>query len=444
MFNVSISDRLKAAVNQLEATGTSLQARATANLNAAGQPVGSGGTGGAAAPGTGQATKAGNGAKSPGGVSSPTLGAQEDGKDGIDRSGKEATGSPASVTSPRLSSSTAVSDPSTSPRATYGASAAHLADSAFSGLTGLRKSFNFRGSQDGARPSAAQLAAAGAGGGGGTGGAKELKDISSSPGTDKANVPTRTASPAGFLAATSFGIGSDPSTAVQTPRQPRSPTPAKGLSRLRSPTRSNIDLPKPDPSDPATYPLPPSPDIGTATLSAPLPQYADPLGASPLVTPSDAAAPPILVTETTGTLDSDSSKGDPYSKPVIGLGLSEAEVEIQAAEATVEAIEHGEPARALEDSAPALSDGQAKLAAINKIIRDLTPLEGGVDDPDAIEGWVRMMKGKVEMTNQELIRLRGQMACTSYSPCSPRCRSTSFADRQCKIPESTSFAIHTA
>jgi hypothetical protein len=83
---------------------------------------------------------------------------------------------------------------------------------------------------------------------------------------------------------------------------------------------------------------------------------------------------------------------------------------LRAAEATLDAIDHGETpvdGPAVAES----SEAERKLHAINQVLRELTPLESGVDDPDAVDGWVRMMKAKVEMANQELVRLRGQMSC---------------------------------
>lgn len=171
--------------------------------------------------------------------------------------------------------------------------------------------------------------------------------------------------------------------------------------------------------------MPPSPELGASTLSAPLTGYADPLGASPLVAPSDDAQTPVIA------LDEVSQGGAAEAAPVIGLGLLDTDRELQAAEAAVEAIEHGETPVDVPASASDSGEAGKKLDAINKIIRELTPLEGGVDDPDAIEGWVRMMKGKVEMTNEELVRLRSQIARTSRLYNCVR----SIADMKCKTPE---------
>lgn len=52
---------------------------------------------------------------------------------------------------------------------------------------------------------------------------------------------------------------------------------------------------------------------------------------------------------------------------------------------------------------------QSRIDAANKLIRELTPLEGGIEDTEALEGWVKMMKGKVEIMTDEMTRLRGQI-----------------------------------
>lgn len=46
----------------------------------------------------------------------------------------------------------------------------------------------------------------------------------------------------------------------------------------------------------------------------------------------------------------------------------------------------------------------------DKVLRDLTPLEGGIGDSEALEGWVRMMNGKVEMITEEMKRLQSKIA----------------------------------
>ena len=46
---------------------------------------------------------------------------------------------------------------------------------------------------------------------------------------------------------------------------------------------------------------------------------------------------------------------------------------------------------------------------VNKIIKELTPLEGGVQDLEALEGWIRMQNGKVDMVTEELKRLQSKL-----------------------------------
>jgi hypothetical protein len=52
-----------------------------------------------------------------------------------------------------------------------------------------------------------------------------------------------------------------------------------------------------------------------------------------------------------------------------------------------------------------------QLENANKVIKDLTPLEGGVQDAGALEDWVRMQNGKVDMVTAELKRLQSKLAC---------------------------------
>lgn len=47
----------------------------------------------------------------------------------------------------------------------------------------------------------------------------------------------------------------------------------------------------------------------------------------------------------------------------------------------------------------------------DQILRDLTPLEGGIQDHEAFEGWVRMVTSKVEMITTEMTRLQSQITC---------------------------------
>jgi hypothetical protein len=62
--------------------------------------------------------------------------------------------------------------------------------------------------------------------------------------------------------------------------------------------------------------------------------------------------------------------------------------------------------------------GQVENA--DKVIKELTPLEGGVQDSEALEGWVRMQNGKVDMVTEELKRLQSKLTRAST-----RCSSVS-------------------
>lgn len=45
----------------------------------------------------------------------------------------------------------------------------------------------------------------------------------------------------------------------------------------------------------------------------------------------------------------------------------------------------------------------------SKVIKELTPLEGGIEDAEALEGWIRMQNGKVEMITEELKRMQDKL-----------------------------------
>lgn len=53
---------------------------------------------------------------------------------------------------------------------------------------------------------------------------------------------------------------------------------------------------------------------------------------------------------------------------------------------------------------------QTQILAADEVLRSLTPLEGGIADAQALEGWVRMMVGKVEVMGEEMKRLQGKLA----------------------------------
>lgn len=55
----------------------------------------------------------------------------------------------------------------------------------------------------------------------------------------------------------------------------------------------------------------------------------------------------------------------------------------------------------------------AQVESANKVIKELTPLETGITDAEALEGWVRMKNGKVDMITDELKRLQDKLACES-------------------------------
>lgn len=51
----------------------------------------------------------------------------------------------------------------------------------------------------------------------------------------------------------------------------------------------------------------------------------------------------------------------------------------------------------------------SQIENANKVIKELTPLEGGVQEAEALEGWVRMQNGKVEMITEELKRMQDKL-----------------------------------
>jgi len=259
MFNVSLSDRLKAAVNTLEQTGSSLQARAIGQA----QP--------------------GQGPQSPSQVTTSLARSISPSNAGVSSPTQISTGN--TTTEPNR-------DLATSPTRTY--STSQLAENA---LSGLRKSFNFH--RDGPGHVRTASSSSPIAGNSSNVGQQELKDITS-PLQNAAASSSRPSSPAPISArlgtlvgGSNFALGSDtPSvngTANGTPR-PRSPNPLGGRSpRLKS-------LPPPNPDDPASYPLPPSPVVGPSQLLSPAPAsaFADPLGASPSISPLVPPDPPTL------------------------------------------------------------------------------------------------------------------------------------------------------
>lgn len=55
----------------------------------------------------------------------------------------------------------------------------------------------------------------------------------------------------------------------------------------------------------------------------------------------------------------------------------------------------------------------AQMETANKVIKELTPLETGVQDAEALAGWVRMKNGKVDMITEELKRMQDKLTCES-------------------------------
>lgn len=276
MFNVSLSDRLKAAVNTLEQTGSSLQARAI---------------------GQGQAQASAQQPQS----QSPTQSAGPSIARSISPNPKTPTGT-TSATGQSILDGSALS-----PTRNY--STSQLAENA---LSGLRKSFQF--GRDGHGRSASGTSTTGPGGDGvgvggtGSGGQQELKDITSPTQLNGVGSSSRPSSPAPassrFLSTmtgtggggSNFAIGGDTPSLSGTPSRPRSPNPS-GLGQGHSQMTTRAQLATPHPDDPASYPLPPSATSATnplPLLSPGQPTFADPLGASPSLTPQVPPDPPIL------------------------------------------------------------------------------------------------------------------------------------------------------
>jgi len=211
---LSFSERLKAVVKDIDAAGSSLQARAIGQRDSNSQPQ---------SPATAGATSTSsiNRPASPGITSTKPV---------------PSTSSPSSL------------QPITSPQRNG------LAEGALSGLNGLRKSFNFpaRSSAEHSRtPSTNQ----------------ELRDIAN-PKIDRPSSPARFL---GIATGNQFQLGSESSS--------KAPTPTIRPGRVASP------IPTLDPDDPASFPLPPSPEL-RPTLEVLGNGYADPLGASPLLPPA--------------------------------------------------------------------------------------------------------------------------------------------------------------
>ena len=309
MFGVNLSDRLKAIASGVDAAGTALQARAI------GQPA--------------------NGTSRP---TSPTV----------------------PLKLPSISSS-AISNPAVerphpeSPTRTtsglYAASTSALAENA---LSGLRKSFNFaaRPTNESHRPAAA----------GGPLGPQEMRDFPATP--SQVAGASRPSSPAAFLRPSTLQLGSELSSLNGTPLPLHSPFPMPDhLISQSSPSTLPPSIPVSDATDPATYPLPPSPILSSSPIvSVSSFAYADPLGASPVLESHEHSEPPISRPRTPPPMAEKSSE-------VVGLGVLEVEVEIPSE------IIQTDGNRALEGSAKPVKNGvpvaidlevEQKLAAADR------------------------------------------------------------------------------
>ncbi|WWD18580.1 hypothetical protein CI109_103033 [Kwoniella shandongensis] len=405
MFGVSLQDRLKAAVNTLEATGSSLQARAL-NVNA--NPQSSPKDPSSSRPLSPNVGKSTNNASSSSPITSPTL----------EKSAPSASTLSSikinTETSPTKSTATAGGNAAGGVGA-YVTSPSHLAENA---LSGLRKSFHFgRSSVDLTKPSTTTSP---------TTPQQELKDITAGPSSSRPSSPNPK-----LLHTNSFALGSDPSSMSATP-QPRSPSQIPS-SRLIPRPLSPLHLPPPDPNDPATYPLPPSPTVAAAdkdTLPPPK-TFLDPLGASPSLQPSVNEEPPqsALQQATPGT--DEKGEGEAVGLGVKGVAtepLSDAvitteesgEPSMGASEKEAEGKENGQSAEAesqkmldmerrYEDLSQRFTTLLTQTHNANKVLKELTPLEGGVADHEALEGWVMMMNGKVDMITEEMKRLQNKL-----------------------------------
>ena len=74
--------------------------------------------------------------------------------------------------------------------------------------------------------------------------------------------------------------------------------------------------------------------------------------------------------------------------------------------------------------------------AVDRLLGELTPLEGGIQDVEALEGWIRMVTGKVDIITEELKRLQEKTRREyKFLFGSDRC--------QCRSRGWKSFVIHT-
>ncbi|WWD05000.1 hypothetical protein V865_003071 [Kwoniella europaea PYCC6329] len=396
MFGTSLQDRLNAAVKTLEATGSQLQARAlSVNAN------------------NNQNVSTSSPKESPSRSASPSIN-----KSPIPSTSPLATtGTITEKNGDNVSPTKSTGGSGSIAAGSYVGSTAHLAENA---LSGLRKSFHFgnRSPQDLVnRPTVPTSSAAGGSGSN----PQELKDITSPTSSPSLAGPStsRPSSPNPRLLPTStFTLGSDP------PSRAVTPTPTSGPGRRGSKLALDpvIPLPPPDPSDPATYPLPPSPPLSaTENLTTPSPGFADPLGASPIIQASaNQDVPKLGLQEATPDIE---KKEGVVGLGVDGLDTDKVEVQITTSiEGDVEDVEKpvielsGEEIKKLADSERRYEDLSQRFTTLltqthkaNQVLKELTPLEGGIADHEALEGWVRMVTGKVDMITAEMKRLQDKL-----------------------------------
>lgn len=467
MFGLSISDRLKAAVTQLEATGSSLQQKALAGAQSV--------AAGAAGPGT----------------ASPAAGAS---------SSKPASGPRSRVVSPVPSrSATPKPGQAGSPSSPGGRTdAAQLAENA---LSGLRKSFAARHSTEVERSASPEKA-------------ESDKDVNKEAARDVSEEGTADKVEAVLsepVETTAVGVEEEvPAGGESTERNDK----GKGQNSTSDPA---VDVPSVEaiPSEATPEPMPSESEpvnghvhkpaeseeapIATASASntgarkkknkkkkkggkkaagldeeeaddeppAPTPTKAATPAETPAATSTDAddnpsivapsaaitplpttlqdpppaeAAPaeqisspePQAVKESATTADIAPSTevtepADDVPVPAVTPKVAEGVADAVVADAakTVADVAAKNPDEGQDDVATRLAAAERRFEdlserytvllsqshAANSVLKELTPLEGGIGDADALEGWVRMVTGKVDMMTIELRRLQEKQTC---------------------------------
>ncbi|WVN85145.1 uncharacterized protein L203_100288 [Cryptococcus depauperatus CBS 7841] len=356
MFGSSLQDRLKAAVDSLEAAGSSLHARA---LHANQQPQD-------------QALKE-KVDKATGSLD--TFGAQKATVvNDVDPSTEEKPSNPQEVFQTKSTASNTYTPTS------------QLAENA---LSGLRKSFRsgrLPEDQEDSSKLSSSVTAKG----------EVLKDTMS-PTVMKSEmvspVPT-------LLKPSSFALDSE------EPFRSASPLPQmSSLSRLAASTSTSIHntqtpLHLVDSVDPSSIPLPPSPPVSALSTNDPLGVIS--IDESEIVHEVDFLNDDSL--EKTSSrfeiVNNDDNKVKPREENESEDGLDANDVEKQAI-----TMKHR-----YEDLSQRFTNLLATTHSANQIFMTLTPLESGIKDPVALEGWIRMVVGKVEMMGGEIKRLQDQMA----------------------------------